>query len=359
MSIFNLPVEKSKAFTLNFGPVHPAAHGVLRLILNLDGKTFLSADPHIGFQGTGKLMQYRTSQQVLPYFTRLDYVSQRIYKRVGFYAKRGKMTRRFFGTLNKDINPDLGASVINSAGDLTGVETELTTPDQALWVAVPKIYGHVVLATEDYSNLKGATTTNYLFSLSYGTQTDDEDLVIPKLLPALVANYASMRPAQKVAAVFLTVSANIDFVELEYLMYLDLKKNVELLKFHFSFPFSFIIEDPVMANLQEMPTLELLDLFYGYTRLIRTLTKPVRNAAGQILCYKGSWSLAKLTEFLELTGKAGILDKTVYPYCLRLTPSSSAQNTTVKASTVVFTKGEASVSIIQESAITHKLVMRN
>jgi NADH dehydrogenase (ubiquinone) Fe-S protein 2 len=77
MSIFNLPVEKSKAFTLNFGPVHPAAHGVLRLILNLDGETILSADPHIGLlhRGTEKLMEYKTYQQALPYFDRLDYVS--------------------------------------------------------------------------------------------------------------------------------------------------------------------------------------------------------------------------------------------------------------------------------------------
>jgi NADH dehydrogenase (ubiquinone) Fe-S protein 2 len=70
-------IEKTKAFTLNFGPVHPAAHGVLRLILTLDGETILSADPHIGLlhRGTEKLIEYKTYQQALPYFDRLDYVS--------------------------------------------------------------------------------------------------------------------------------------------------------------------------------------------------------------------------------------------------------------------------------------------
>jgi NADH-quinone oxidoreductase subunit D len=62
---------------LNFGPQHPAAHGVLRLILELDGETVERADPHIGFlhRGTEKLIEYKTYLQALPYFDRLDYVS--------------------------------------------------------------------------------------------------------------------------------------------------------------------------------------------------------------------------------------------------------------------------------------------
>jgi len=62
---------------LNFGPQHPAAHGVLRLVLQLDGETVLRADPHIGLlhRGTEKLMEYKTYMQGLPYFDRLDYVS--------------------------------------------------------------------------------------------------------------------------------------------------------------------------------------------------------------------------------------------------------------------------------------------
>lgn len=62
---------------LNFGPVHPAAHGVLRLILELDGEVVLRADPHIGFlhRGTEKLMESRPYLQSIPYFDRLDYVA--------------------------------------------------------------------------------------------------------------------------------------------------------------------------------------------------------------------------------------------------------------------------------------------
>lgn len=64
-------------FTLNFGPQHPAAHGVLRLIAELNGEIVERVDPHIGLlhRGTEKLAEYRTFLQVLPYFDRLDYVS--------------------------------------------------------------------------------------------------------------------------------------------------------------------------------------------------------------------------------------------------------------------------------------------
>jgi NADH dehydrogenase (ubiquinone) Fe-S protein 2 len=66
-----------KNFTINFGPQHPAAHGVLRLILELDGEIVDRADPHIGLlhRGTEKLIEYKTHLQALPYFDRLDYVS--------------------------------------------------------------------------------------------------------------------------------------------------------------------------------------------------------------------------------------------------------------------------------------------
>ena len=73
-------IEKKHTFknlTLNFGPQHPAAHGVLRLILELDGETVRKCDPHIGLlhRGTEKLIEYKTYLQALPYFDRLDYVS--------------------------------------------------------------------------------------------------------------------------------------------------------------------------------------------------------------------------------------------------------------------------------------------
>jgi NADH dehydrogenase (ubiquinone) Fe-S protein 2 len=70
-------IKKVKNFSLNFGPQHPAAHGVLRLILELDGEVIVRAEPHIGLlhRGTEKLIEYKTYLQALPYFDRLDYVS--------------------------------------------------------------------------------------------------------------------------------------------------------------------------------------------------------------------------------------------------------------------------------------------
>ena len=63
--------------TLNFGPQHPAAHGVLRLVLEMDGEVVERADPHIGLlhRGTEKLIEYKTYLQAVPYFDRLDYVA--------------------------------------------------------------------------------------------------------------------------------------------------------------------------------------------------------------------------------------------------------------------------------------------
>lgn len=70
-------LTKIQNFALNFGPQHPAAHGVLRLILELDGEVVKRADPHIGLlhRGTEKLAEYKNYTQILPYLDRLDYVS--------------------------------------------------------------------------------------------------------------------------------------------------------------------------------------------------------------------------------------------------------------------------------------------
>ncbi len=71
------PAVDLKNLTINFGPQHPAAHGVLRLILEMDGEVVERADPHIGLlhRGTEKLIEHKTYLQALPYFDRLDYVS--------------------------------------------------------------------------------------------------------------------------------------------------------------------------------------------------------------------------------------------------------------------------------------------
>jgi NADH dehydrogenase (ubiquinone) Fe-S protein 2 len=69
-----------KNFTINFGPQPPAAHGVLRLVLELNGEVVKRSDPHIGLlhRGTEKLIEHKTYLQALPYFDRLDYVSMMV-----------------------------------------------------------------------------------------------------------------------------------------------------------------------------------------------------------------------------------------------------------------------------------------
>jgi NADH dehydrogenase I D subunit len=73
----NIKNRRMKHFTINFGPQHPAAHGVLRLLLELSGETVVKASPHIGLlhRGTEKLIEYKNYLQALPYLDRLDYVS--------------------------------------------------------------------------------------------------------------------------------------------------------------------------------------------------------------------------------------------------------------------------------------------
>src|SRR5438552_3481461 len=70
-------VIDTRNFTINFGPQHPAAHGVLRLVLELDGEVVTRVDPHIGLlhRGTEKLIEHKTYLQAVPYFDRLDYVA--------------------------------------------------------------------------------------------------------------------------------------------------------------------------------------------------------------------------------------------------------------------------------------------
>ena len=82
MSLTNqiIDTKQFKNFTINFGPQHPAAHGVLRLVLELNGEVIERADPHIGLlhRGTEKLIENKTYLQALPYFDRLDYVSMMV-----------------------------------------------------------------------------------------------------------------------------------------------------------------------------------------------------------------------------------------------------------------------------------------
>ena len=77
VELHEVPEKQIKNYNLNFGPQHPSAHGVLRLVLELDGEVIERADPHVGLlhRGTEKLIEHKTYSQAMPYFDRLDYVS--------------------------------------------------------------------------------------------------------------------------------------------------------------------------------------------------------------------------------------------------------------------------------------------
>ena len=102
-----------RKFTINFGPQHPAAHGVLRLVLELDGEVVERVDPHIGLlhRGTEKLIEHKTYLQALPYFDRLDYVapmnqehaySLAVEKLVGVTVpKRGQLIRVLYSEIGR------------------------------------------------------------------------------------------------------------------------------------------------------------------------------------------------------------------------------------------------------------------
>ncbi|KAJ3338897.1 NADH dehydrogenase Fe-S protein subunit 2 ndufs2 [Gonapodya sp. JEL0774] len=107
---------KIKTFTVNFGPQHPAAHGVLRLIAEVSGEIITRADPHIGLlhRGTEKLIEYKTYAQAMPYFDRLDYVSMMSNETAYCLAvekllnvevpERAKWIRTLFGEITRVLN---------------------------------------------------------------------------------------------------------------------------------------------------------------------------------------------------------------------------------------------------------------
>ncbi|OQR77639.1 NADH dehydrogenase-like [Tropilaelaps mercedesae] len=118
-----IPTEKTvKNMEINFGPQHPAAHGVLRLVLELDGESVLRADPHIGLlhRGTEKLMEYKTYTQALPYMDRLDYVSMMVNEQCYSLAvekllniqvpKRAKYIRVLFAEITRILNHIMGVT---------------------------------------------------------------------------------------------------------------------------------------------------------------------------------------------------------------------------------------------------------
>ncbi|MDP3533043.1 MAG: NADH-quinone oxidoreductase subunit D [Alphaproteobacteria bacterium] len=111
-----MPDTQIKNITINFGPQHPAAHGVLRLVLEMDGEIVERADPHIGFlhRGTEKLIEHKSYLQALPYFDRLDYVAPMsqehafalaVEKLLGIEAPiRGQYIRVLFAEISRILN---------------------------------------------------------------------------------------------------------------------------------------------------------------------------------------------------------------------------------------------------------------
>lgn len=120
--------RKVRHYTVNFGPQHPAAHGVLRLILELNGEIIVRADPHVGLlhRGTEKLCEYKTYLQALPYFDRLDYVSMMTNEQCFALAvekllnveipERAKFIRTLFGEITRILNHLM--SVLSHAMDV-------------------------------------------------------------------------------------------------------------------------------------------------------------------------------------------------------------------------------------------------
>jgi NADH dehydrogenase (ubiquinone) Fe-S protein 2 len=120
--------RKVRHYTVNFGPQHPAAHGVLRLILELNGEEIIRADPHVGLlhRGTEKLCEYKTYLQALPYFDRLDYVSMMTNEQCFSLAvekllnieipERAKFIRTLFGEITRILNHLM--SVLSHAMDV-------------------------------------------------------------------------------------------------------------------------------------------------------------------------------------------------------------------------------------------------
>lgn len=137
MSEVTKPEVDVKNMTLNFGPQHPAAHGVLRLVLEMDGEVVERADPHIGLlhRGTEKLMENKTYLQALPYMDRLDYVSPMAYEHTYSLAVekllgceiplRGQYVRVMFLELTRILNHILNVTT-------QAIDIGATTP--LLWM---------------------------------------------------------------------------------------------------------------------------------------------------------------------------------------------------------------------------------
>ena len=143
-----------KTLTINFGPQHPAAHGVLRMVMEMDGEVIEHIDPHIGLlhRGTEKLIEHKTYLQAIPYFDRLDYVSPMCQehafvlaaeKLLGIAApERGQYIRVLFDEISRILNHLLNVSAY-------GLDVGAMTP--LLWA-----FEQRELLMEFYERVSGA-----------------------------------------------------------------------------------------------------------------------------------------------------------------------------------------------------------
>ena len=134
--------KQIKNMMLNFGPQHPAAHGVLRLVLEMDGEVVERADPHIGLlhRGTEKLIEHKTYLQAMPYFDRLDYVSPMIQEHAFVMAaekllklripERASWIRTLFDEITRILNHTLQIGA-------QGLDLGATTP--FLWLLLIRL----------------------------------------------------------------------------------------------------------------------------------------------------------------------------------------------------------------------------
>jgi NADH dehydrogenase (ubiquinone) Fe-S protein 2 len=146
----NVEKRKIRHYTVNFGPQHPAAHGVLRLILELNGEEIVRSDPHVGLlhRGTEKLIEYKTYLQALPYFDRLDYVSMMTNEQCFSLAvekllnieipERAKWIRTMFGEITRILNHLM--SVLSHAMDVGALTPFLWGFEEREKLMVNRIY---------------------------------------------------------------------------------------------------------------------------------------------------------------------------------------------------------------------------
>ena len=178
-----------KTTTINFGPQHPAAHGVLRLVLEMDGEIVERADPHIGLlhRGTEKLIEYKTYLQAVPYFDRLDYVSPMCLEHAYALAveallgveipPRGQYVRVLFSEITRILNHLLNVTTF-------ALDVGAVTP--ALWA-----FEEREKLMEFYEGVSGARMHAAYFrpggvarDLPAGMEKDIDDYVdtLPKLI---------------------------------------------------------------------------------------------------------------------------------------------------------------------------------